>query len=268
MEKTKNGYYKAAAILNFVFGALTAAIVLLFIVLLASGALYEIAHEELLMEYGGIESPEFLEAFRIEKLAINITVIISSIIYAGSCVVMFIAGARFNKFSYLTNEEANKYSGKALAWTIVSYFFCGVLIGILATVGYVNIQSEQKKKYLKGTTSAQNEPVAEVKLNENIYTLENLEKLKLRLTKLKELKETGAISDEEYNAMRDKVMGNKKEAIQEKTEVVDDTPGELNSLKLSRMTERLNKVKALKDSGAINDEEYESLRKKIISSEN
>ena len=130
--KTKNNYYKAASILNFVFGALTAAMVLLFILLLASGAVFEIAYEELLAEYGEI-SQEFLEAYETEKLTIIILMVTTIIYSTGSFIVMFIAGARFNKFSYLTDEEANNYSGKALAWTIVSYFFGGVLIGILAT---------------------------------------------------------------------------------------------------------------------------------------
>ena len=85
---------------------------------------------------------------------------------------------------------------------------------------------------------------------EEEVTVEKLEQIQIRLSKLNDLKVAGTLTDEEYAMMRDRIMAD-LHLEKQKTEV-DVT------------TERLNKLNELKENGSISDEEYEKLKEKIL----
>ena len=66
----------------------------------------------------------------------------------------------------------------------------------------------------------------------------------------KELKTMGALTEEEFAVMRDKVMLDLN--LQKQTTEIDVT------------AERLNKLQELKDNGSISEEEYERLKERIL----
>ena len=265
MEKTKNGYYKAVSIINYIGGAFMALYALLFIVVAANGEALRAIYQDMIMEYSGTMSAYEIQAMFEADKGLYTAVIIGMIIGAfATTAVMFVAAARFGKFSNLSDEEANKYWGRCIAWAIVSYFFGGLLVGALATVGLCTIQAVQRKRFLNGgvvvSTPSQNTSAS---ASEDLYSAENLEKMKQRLIKLKELKDSGAITTEEYDAMRAKVLHKETVKEEKQEEVVVQEPAGLD-----KMAQRLAKLDELKANGALSDEEYQSLREKILNAQN
>jgi len=249
MEKTKNKFYKAAAIIEFVLGGIFTLSVLFVLteVLSSNNAVYELFEEEI---QAGTLSIADLDYMR--------TLLTTTCVMFVACLVVFIiTGAFLLKYSNLTDEEASKCYGKCIAWVVVSYIFGGTLIGILATIGLVNIQAKQRERFLKGEPSISENN--EKKKEEDKYSLENIEKMQQRLIILKELKDNNNLTEEEYNALRNEVVIKEEKAV-------DNDPNELSVDKINKLAERLKKIDDLKERGALTEEEYNNLREKIINS--
>ena len=247
MERTKNKLYVASAVLQFVFASISALYVGILIFGIATGSLFEAIEADLLIQYGGDAA---LVAQEIEMMiTFSIFMAVSMAI---SVAVMYIDGAFLLKYSNLTNEEAAASWGKCLAWVIVSYFFGGLLIGGLATGGLCSVHAKQKEAYLNGEGG-----LVEKEEKDDPLSPDNLENLRIKLSKIKELKESGAITEEEFTSLRNKIMHKEEPKVEEK--VVDK-----ETEKINKMTERLNKLNELKDSGAITEAEYANLKEKVL----
>lgn len=262
MERTKNKLYVASAVLEFVFASICALYAIILIIGAASGNLFASMESDLLIEYGG-ETEEMLSDLSFFK-----TFTIMMIVYlVAQVAVMYITGAYFIKYSNLTDQEAADKWGKCVAWVIVSYFFGGILIGGLATGGLCSIQNTQRNRVIGGdsnwttstgkTVDVANGTVASQNQQEDVTSPEYLEKLRVKLEKLKALKDSGAITEQEYEMLREKTM----RGIAPKKEEPKVDPEEE---KINKMTERLNKLNQLKESGVISEGEYNNLREKVI----
>lgn len=261
MERVKNKFYVAVSVLHFVF----ASICTLFSLTMIIPAIlvdYSTALEMELVE----ESMEEYGTLSIEALEMAKTMIIGMIIFMVACsVVCFIAGAKFKKFSYMTNQEAKDYWGKSLAWVVVSYIFAGVLVGGLATAGLCVVQAKQKNGEVSADWTTSTGKKVDIETGnveeDDALSTENLEKIRVRLEKLKELKDAGAITEEEFISLRENTVA----SIKPKKEEVKISHEEE---KMNKMTERLNKLNSLKEAGAISEEEYNNLREKVINDNN
>ena len=263
MEKTKNKFYVASAILEFVFASIIALYSLLLIIGLANGSIMGSLAMDMVEEYGedALSIPEVVQELEL-MYSVLITFAVTSVI---SIPVMYVTGAFFIKYSNLTDHEADEKWGKCLAWTIVSYFFGGLLVGGLATAGLCSVQAKQRERVIGVAANWTTSTGKTVDINtgnivdkqEDALAPENLDKIRVRLEKLKELKDSGAISNEEFESLRAKTMA----GLVPKKEETKVNPEEE---RINKMTERLNKLRALKDSGAISEEEYNNLRAKVI----
>ncbi|MBR2909050.1 MAG: SHOCT domain-containing protein [Clostridia bacterium] len=258
MERTKNKFYVATSVLEFVFASICVLYSLILIIGMATGTLSETIKTDLLAEYGSA-TPEMLEALQM----VNSMIITMIVFMVGSSAVMYVSGVYFLKYSNLTDQEADEKWGKCLGWTITAYFFGGLLLGGLATAGLCAVQAKQRERVVGGTANWTTSTGKTVNMStgvveqEDVLAPENLEKIRVRLEKLKALKDTGAISEEEFESLRAKTMAGLTPKKEEPKVNPEDE-------KLARMTERLNKLTALKESGAISEEEYASLREKVI----
>ena len=262
MEKTKNKFYVACAVLEFVFASLEALSLMTMITGVATGTLYASFEADLIAQYGG-QTAEMLAELELLKSA-TIVVIVALI---AQVTVMYVVGSYFVKYSKMTDQEAADKWGRCMAWVIVSYFFGGLLVGGLATAGLCAVQNAQRHRVISGkadwttstgkTVDMATGQVSSQNVQEDVTAPEYLEKLGVKLEKLKALKDSGAITEQEYAVLREKTM---QGVAPKKPEVVVDPEEE----KLNKMTERLNKLSQLKESGAISEEEYNSLREKVI----
>ena len=260
-KKVTNKFYVAVYILLFVFSAFFILGAIMILSMSLNGVFVNMVYDSLI-EQG-------YDAAMAEEQALMMGSLFG--LYFGLlfvvAVVMLIEACFFVKYSNQTDAEAEQNYGKCLAWVIVSFIFGGTLVGGLALAGLLVVQNKQRQ-------SAESRAVwttsdgKQVNINtpfvaeEDKYSPENIEKMRIRLQKLKDLKDTGAITDEEFTVLRNKVMG--KEAEKKEAAVVDDNPNELNAGKLDKMSQRLAKIKELKEAGALSDEEYNKLRDKII----
>ena len=185
-------------------------------------------------------------------------------------------GGIFVKLSKMDDKTAYEKYNFALAWVVVSFLFCGILIAGLALAGLLTVQKKQKESYLVGNVNEMNvQPQAQTNSvniasgvsaqtkatpakNETDYSLENMEKVRERLVKLQEIKDLGAINDEEYATIRAEIMQSitPKPAKKEEPAPVLDPVAE-------KRAKRLAKLDELKAVGAISDEEYEKLKAKV-----
>ena len=243
MEVRKNGYYKAVAIISYISASLICVLVAIGAILtitnhaIIEGLFYEIMLEE--AEYYAVD-PVLIESYNIFKTSL----VIFGVIYLGLAAYTFVQAAYFMRYSKLTDEQASKYNGKCLAWCICSLIFSGWVIGLIAFLGFFNVQKKQKLAFENGVSLTQDQ------YSSDEVTLEKLEYVQQRLAKLQELKISGTLTEEEFNMMRDRIMA-ELNLQQQKTEI-DVT------------AERLNKLNELKENGSINEEEYEKLKEKIL----
>ena len=214
MEKTVNNYYKAVSILCYIFASiLVVTCVLGLIGLSSSNELFTQMYNEYIAE--GLD-PAMAQAL-VEQVKNTVyALFIVGIISAG---FTYAEGAIFGKLTIMDDKKAYEKYSFALAWIIVSFFFCGLLIAGLALAGLLAVQKKQKERYLAGEPNLANvasgvqgaqtapvAPVAPAKKEETNYSLENMEKVRERLVKLQEIKELGALTDEEFNKIRSEIM--------------------------------------------------------------
>lgn len=261
-KKVTNNFYVAVYVLLFVFSALFILGAIMILSVSLNGVFVNMVYDSLIEQGYDVAIAEE------QALMIGSLFGLYCGILVAEAVVMIIEACFFVKYSRQTNFEAEQNYGKCLAWVIVSYFFGGLIVGGLATAGLLVVQNKQCQELANGAVwktsdgKQVNITTTPFIVEEDRYTPENIEKMKIRLQKLKDLKDTGAITDEEFTVLRNKVMG--KEAEKKEAVVVDDNPNELNAVKLDKMSQRLAKIKELKEAGALSDEEYNKLRDKII----
>lgn len=243
MEKKVNNYYKAVAILCFIVASLC--IFLSIIGLIGVDSAMEEMKPELINEAITELGYSLEDAMDYVDLVETFTyVILCLCLVCGA--VMIVEGVLFNKYSCMDDKTANEKWGKALALTIISFLFGGILIGGLALGGLLSVHKKQKEAFLMGSA----QPVSsEEKPQSTGVTLEEIEKAEERLSKLKNLKDANAISDEEYEKLRSSIM---------KHVVPEVKPDESQ-----KENERLQKLDKLLESGAISEEEYAVLKSSL-----
>ena len=246
MEIKKNGYYKAVSIISYISASLICLLVaVVAIIAMVDPSILEeifeimLESEEYYVLGAGYADSAYVQAYSLFESYI----VALGVLYLGLAAYTFIQASYFRKYSKLTNEQANKYFGKCLAWSICATIFSGWLVGLFAFLGLFKIQKKQKEAYLGADINVEPETQDEI-------TLEKLEQVQLRLSKLQELKTMGALTEEEFAMMRDKVMLDLN--LQKQTTEIDVT------------AERLNKLQELKDNGSISEEEYERLKERIL----
>ena len=213
MEKQKNGWYKAVSIIEYILASIL--VFCVGIVLIA-----------------GLADPakfaEGLNQAQIEDLSGNIMYFtadsarnfaLTSLVAVPEIIVMYFVAVKFGKYSNLTDKEAAETYKSAVAWTIVSFFFGGTLIGIFALVGLLKNHSKQKERYnasiniqnpqvdvqMKSDAESQAEKQSQV-VSETVKVSDEEDKTQQRLAKLESLKASGAITDEEYAQLKNEIL--------------------------------------------------------------
>lgn len=259
MEKTKNNYYKACAILSYIFGSLTilSGLILVFVAT-CSTEFYEFIYNDALVDYGGTTNLAVDYAMSVVRLTIGVGVMT---VLTGP--VTIVEGVMFGKLSELTDQEASEKYAMALTWSIVSFFFGGLLIGGLALGGLYAVQNPQRLRYLASKTA----PIVvkeEPKKDDKELSLERIDRANERLRKIDELKKSGALTEDEYSRIRAEIVKSlfpeekKEESKAEEVKVEEKSVEE-------KLNSRVAKLEKLKESGAISEEEFEVLKAKIES---
>lgn len=272
MEVKTNSYYKAVYILCFIFASLLTFSSLLGVLGISmSNELFAEMYQEYLNEVG---DPDMALAYVQMVKAMTYVLFVVCFICAG---FTYAEGGIFMKLSKMDDKTAYEKYNFALAWVIVSFFFCGFLIAGLALAGLLAVQKKQKENYLAGNVSDANVQTqttsdvnfAAVNTNATVaqtpaktgvdLSLENMEKVRERLVKLQEIKDLGAINDEEYAKIRSEIIAtispSKEEKVQETAAAVDPVA--------EKRAKRLAKLDELKTIGAISEEEYQQLKIKV-----
>ena len=247
MQKVKNGYYVATSILYFINGALSILGGLLFAGL---GLIVKNNTASFIESY--LEDGYVLEEAQAMASVTPTVFIIMGVIVALSSIYMFIAGAKYHKYSYLTNEEATKYFNKCVAWCVVSFVFGSMLLGVLSCIGLCTIQQKQKNGEIgvdANYENTQTQPAQQNAQNDQTITVQSLDVLKERLERLEALKNANAITEEEYTSLRNQIMD---------AGAPKSTPNE----EIAK-NERLERLQALKDTGALSQEEFDILKNQI-----
>ena len=206
MEKKQNSYYKAVSIISLVV-AILVSVVLCFVIV---GAICDI--EGLMIEviasyeeYAGVPGTltEDVRTFTI------VMMVLTCIYLAEVAAFHYLAYAKLKKYTNLTDEEAKKYNGKLLAWTIVMFLFSGILNGVLMICGYTSITKEQVEKFDNEQNSSDQDKPIEESVNQSSGTsldTQSLDTMIERLNKLNKIKEMGGLTDEEYENLRKKIV--------------------------------------------------------------
>ena len=213
MEKTKNGWYKTVSILLYIFASLMAVglIVIVIYGLTSAEKVAAVLNEMVEPDENGIM--ELYTAESVKSAILSLT-----LFSVPSIAFMYIEAVKFDKFTFMTDAEAAANYKNCIIWIIALFFFGGTLLGILAIIGLLSVQAKQKERFLlSGVMNAEagkeTENLAEdtifVKTEENTETANvksKEDKTAERLAKLESLKQSGALSDEEYNDLKNKIM--------------------------------------------------------------
>lgn len=213
MEKTKNGWYKAVSIMQYIVASIfvVGLIIMLFGGLTQGEKVAQILNEaKLLDEKGNIM---VFDAESVKTLVLGMTMLMAPLI-----VVMYIEAVLFGKYSYMTDAEAAVSYRTCLVWTIVMFFVGGNLPAILALVGLLKIHARQKERFVANEMAAENsvnlnnDKQSEVKEKIPAVEVSDPEKMQKenkqseRLAKLEKLKENGAVTEEEYIQLKNKIL--------------------------------------------------------------
>ena len=222
MEKTKNKWYKAISILLYVFASIVAASLL---IILIEGITNTDTFVELLNKYQVPDENGVIELYSPET--VKALMFTSCLFMLPSIAVMYTEAIMFGKYVYMTDQEAAMSYKACVIWTVVSFFLGGTIVGILAIVGLLTIHAKQKDKYLASVvTTSENEfevvkpfaadaETAETKTDTQqavtdaetkTEKAEKTEKANSKLSRLEALKESGALTDEEYQELKDKIL--------------------------------------------------------------
>lgn len=202
-EKKTNGYFVACYVISFIIIGFYALCILIF-----ANAI-QVPAEQLIpeLEAQGVEDPAGAVTLMRQMLRNYI------IVLAITAVVALVIGILYVKASHLTDEQASNNYTKLLILTIVSYIFGGLIVGIISTIGLSKV-AKQKDDYLRGQIVGEDgvvatnaEPQTQEPKQEEKPT--DVDKIVKNLDKLEELKSKGALTDEEYEELRKKIISNK-----------------------------------------------------------
>ena len=213
MEKTKNGWYKAVSIIEYVFAAMFIGLTILVLCV----GLADAAKLAEALNKANVTDIDGTAITFTEETAKSFTVGFS-LMMLPSIVVMFLVAVMFGKYAKMTDQEAAaRYKG-AIVWTVVTFFFGGTIVGVFALIGLLTIHARQKERHFAGlgvqgsATDAQpqqNETSQVDEQNqvmqENAKTTEKDIKTQERLARLETLKASGALTDEEYQQLKEKI---------------------------------------------------------------
>lgn len=131
----------------------------------------------------------------------TIEVLKSMVIYMLFFIILAGASAVFTSVVYFKNmnRKLNEMKkGLVITAIVFSFIFSGILVGVLALVGY---NSLSKSEQVTQTYSTNN---GEVYINDNTTPAES--ETATRLKKLERMKADGLITEEEYNEQRKKII--------------------------------------------------------------
>lgn len=206
MEKKKNGYFKAVSIISLI-GAIILSVLLIFVLgaaLTDFQTFMESFEQVVIAETGGI--PGSGEEILLDAQSSAIVMLVFfSIMIGGGATVCFLAYFKIKKYSELTNEEANIYNGRILAWVVVMFVCGGFVMGLLMLFGYLNVTKVQTEEYEKSTNLFELNQI-----NSDNSDNVDLDLMMERLEKLQEIKELGGLTDEEYENLRRSIIEGKK----------------------------------------------------------
>jgi len=200
MEKKYNGMFKAVSVISLVlaiiFSVSSALLLLTTLIDFESFALTFI-------EEGTTNiSPEMISDVR---LAATIYMVVMGVYMLGSQILLYISYNKFKFYSNLTNEEASKYNGKIIAWIVFHFICSGLLLGILSLVGYLTVTKGQVEQY-RGIKDSNQEYNNENTHDQNLEQNNDLDKMMERLERLQKIRDMGGITEEEYQALRSKII--------------------------------------------------------------
>lgn len=206
MEKKKNGYFKAVSIISLV-SAIILSVLLIFVLgaaLTDFQTFMESFEQVVIAETGGI--PGSGEEILLDAQSSAIVMLVFfSIMIGGGATVCFLAYFKIKKYSELTNEEANIYNGRILAWVVVMFVCGGFVMGLLMLFGYLNVTKVQTEEYEKSTNLFELNQI-----NSDNSDNVDLDLMMERLEKLQEIKDLGGLTDEEYENLRRSIIEGKK----------------------------------------------------------
>lgn len=206
MEKKKNGYFKAVSIISLV-SAIILSVLLIFVLgaaLTDFQTFMESFEQVAIGETGGI--PGSGEEILLDAQSSAIVMLVFfSIMIGGGATVSFLAYFKIKKYSELTNEEANIYYGRIIAWVVVMFVCGGFVMGILMLFGYLNVTKVQIEEYEKSTNLFELNQI-----NSDNSDNVDLDLMMERLEKLQEIKDLGGLTDEEYENLRRSIIEGKK----------------------------------------------------------
>ena len=110
-----------------------------------------------------------------------------------TAIITIVSCAMFFKFSKYSTEEFEKKKNLILIWSIIVLIMVNFLAGILGLIAAISSTSEQSKSQ---TTQEAEKPQVIKQESEN-----NKEELQAKIQQLKNLKEKGLISPEEYEQL-------------------------------------------------------------------
>lgn len=174
---TKNGWFLASGILSIL------ASVSYFIVMLVAIALVSVPFDQMNFDPAITEGEYFLVKSVMTTLIIVMLILMAISIF--NAVV-------YLKFQNKSFEETKNHSGLIITVCVFSFIVGGVLIGIFGVLGYA-LKPETPK-------------IVENETTENENNLPN--DIKNRLEQLKDLKDSGIITEEEYNNKRNEIISN------------------------------------------------------------
>lgn len=253
MEKKINGLYKAVSILSYIIASL--AIIVAIFGIIGCSTMMEELKNELYVE--GIEELGYTmqEALDYAEMVETFVYVIFAFCFVSSG-ALIVLGVMFGKLSNIDDKTASEKFGKAITMCVFAFIFGGLLIGGLALGGLLSVQKKQKEAYAL-SLSQPKETNAEGETEQ--VSLEKIDKAQDRLLKLKNLKDNNAISEEEYQKLRENILSgvipNKK---QEQEKITEETLSEEEKKAL-----RIARLDSLLESGAITQKEYDSLKSNI-----
>ena len=144
MKETKNKFYTAVYIILFsVASLIVVASVFIAVSVLSDSNIMQELYAEILKEFGSeIDYSRFTYKFFTTAMILSV---VAMLIYAG---FLYVMGAYYSRYASMTNREANKYFGRCVAWTVISFIFTGLLIGALSLSVYFLTERYSKILFL------------------------------------------------------------------------------------------------------------------------
>ncbi len=206
MEKKINGSFNAVSIISLI----TAIIYSIFTVILLVVSILDFDNFVVSLIDTVEVTPTLIEDAKAIAIGFFATNFISMI---ASQVLLYLAFVKFKKYSCLTDEEAVFFKGRIVAWVIVMFLFAGLVIGVVALVGYNTTTKQQIENYTMQQYQQRYQEMEQSQAKTEQKTEEqtdfDMDKMIARLEKLNRIKEMGGLTDEEYERLRKEIVNKK-----------------------------------------------------------